>query len=206
MCLIYLTFFNKSIASTATAKHNTQIFITELRTKADTPHPHLLFITPYSKSRIEKGKKNEKTSNRNFNAHDYKVDLRMDESGKFKVDKPDYVTDRTIELVGPNFWNKETRIIHLGSKGLQLTVVKSGQRQKIQYLEEVKQKRNIQNDYEEGKVVLQIKFDCNPCISSKLLLVDKVGTGLFFSTYLFFIYYQGCAPERLFESPRGLTT
>ena len=178
-----ITFFLKSlgaiapIASTSTAKHNTQIFITELRTKADTPHPNLLFITPYSKSRNEKGKKNDKNSKRNFNAYDYKVVLRMDESGKFKVDIPDYVTDRTIELVGPNFWNKETRIIHLGSEGLRLTVVKSGQRQKIQYLEEVKQKRNIQNDYEEGKVVLQIKFDG---ISSKLLLVDKVG--LFFST------------------------
>ena len=130
----------------------------------------------------------------------------MDESGEFTVDKPDYVTDRTIELVGPKFWDKESRIIHLGSKGLQLTVVKSGQRQKIQYLEEVKKKRNIQNDYEEGKVVLQAKFDGYHCLSSKLLLVDKVGTGLFFSTYLFFIYYQGCAPERLFESPRGLTT
>ena len=102
----------------------------------------------------------------------------MDESGEFKVDKPDYVTERTIELVGPKFWNKETRIIHLGSEGLRLTVVKSGQRQKIQYLDEAKKERNIQNDYEEGKVVLQIKFDG---ISSKLLLVDKVG--LFFSTY-----------------------
>jgi len=145
----------------------------ELRTKAGTPHPHLLFITPYSKSRNEKGKKNDKTSKRNFNAYDYKVVLRMDESGEFKVDKPDYVTDRTVELVGPNFWDKETRIIHLGSDGLRLTVVKSGQRQKIQYLDEAKKERNIQNDYDEGKAVLQAKFDGYHCISSKLLLVDK---------------------------------
>ena len=129
----------------------------------------------------------------------------MDESGEFKVDKPDYVTERTIELVGPKFWNKETRIIHLGSEGLRLTVVKSGQRQKIQYLEEVKQKRNIQNDYEEGKVVLQAKFDGYPCESFKLLLVDKVSTSHFFQLHIF-IHYQGCAPERLFESPRGQTT
>lgn len=145
----------------------------ELETKAGTPHPHLIFITPYSKSRNEKGKKNDKNCNRNFNAYDYKVVLRMDESGDFKVDKPDYVTERTIELVGPKFWNKETRIIHLGSEGLRLTVVKSGQRQKIQYLDEAKKERNIQNDYEEGKVVLQAKFDGYHCISSKLLLVDK---------------------------------
>ena len=111
----------------------------------------------------------------------------MDESGEFKVDKPDYVTDRTVELVGPNFWDKETRIIHLGSEGLRLTVVKSGQRQKIQYLDEVKKERNIQSDYEEGKVVLQAKFDGYQCISSKLLLVDKVGTGLFFQLFLYII-------------------
>ena len=165
----------KSIASTATAKHNTQIFITELRTKADTPHPHPIFITPYSRSRNEKGKKNDKTNNRNFNAHDYKVDFKMDESGEFKVDKPDYVTDRTIELVGPNFWNKETRIIHLGSEGLRLTVVKSGQRQKIQHLDEVKKIRNIKDDYKEGKVVLQVRFDGSHWIPLKVL-VDQVGT------------------------------
>ena len=162
-------------ASTATAKHNTPIFITELATKADTPHPHLLFITPYSKARNEKGKKNDKTSNRNFNAYDYKVDLRMDESGEFKVDKPDYVTDRTIELVGPKFWNKETRTINLGFDGLRLTVVKSGQRQKIQHLDEVKKIRNIKDDYEEGKVVVQARFDDYHCIPLKAL-VDQVGT------------------------------
>ena len=103
----------------------------------------------------------------------------MDESGEFKVDIPDYVTAKTIDPVGIKFWNKETRIIHLGPEGLRLTVVKSGQRQKIQYLEEVKEKRNIQNDYGEGKVVLRAKFDGYHCMSSKLLLVDKVGTGLF---------------------------
>ena len=103
----------------------------------------------------------------------------MDESGEFKVDIPDYVTERTIDLVGPKFWNKETRIIHLGPEGLRLTVVKSGQRQKIQYLDEAKKKRNIQNDYEEGKVVLQAKFDGYHCISSKVV-VDQVGIGHFF--------------------------
>ena len=124
----------------------------------------------------------------------------MDESGDFKVDKPDYVTERTIELVGPKFWNKETRIIHLGSEGLRLTVVKSGQRQKIQYLDEAKKERNIQNDYEEGKVVLQAKFD-------KLLLVDKVG--LFFSSYFYLLsgMYSGTTfrkPTDFFRVRRNL--
>ena len=123
----------------------------------------------------------------------------MDESGEFKVDIPDYVTERTIELVGPKFWNKETRIIHLGSEGLRLTVVKSGQRQKIQYLDEAKKERNIQNDYEEGKVVLQAKFDGYHCISSKLLLVDKVGTGLFFSTYFYLL--SGMCSGTTFRKP-----
>ena len=122
----------------------------------------------------------------------------MDESGEFKVDKPDYVTERTIELVGPKFWNKETRIIHLGSEGLRLTVVKSGQRQKIQYLDEAKKERNIQNDYEEGKVVLRAKFDG---LSSKLLLVDKVGTGLFFSSY-FYLLSETCSGTT-FCKPQG---
>ena len=98
----------------------------------------------------------------------------MDESGEFKVDKPEYVTDKTIELVGPKFWNKETRIIHLGSDGLRLTVVKSGQRQKIQHLDEVKKIRNIKDGYEEGKVVLQVRFDGSHWIPLKVL-VDQVG-------------------------------
>ena len=126
----------------------------------------------------------------------------MDESGEFKVDIPDYVTERTIELFGPKFWNKETRIIHLGPEGLRLTVVKSGQRQKIQYLDEAKKKRNIQNDYEEGKVVLHAKFDGYHCKPSKLLLVDKVGFGLFFQLFLLrflYTYYQVCTPERLLD-------
>jgi len=160
----------------------------ELETKAGTPHPHPIFITSFSKSRNEKGKKNEKNCKRNFNAYDYKVVLRMDESGEFKVDIPDYVTERTIDLVGPKFWNKETRIIHLGPEGLRLTVVKSGQRQKIQYLEEVKQKRNIQNDYEEGKVVLRAKFDDYHCMPLKLLLVDKAK---------YFIQTQLCTTRRI---------
>lgn len=142
----------------------------ELATKGGTPHPHPLFITPYSKSRNEKGKKNDKTSNRNFDAYNYKVDLGMDEFGKFKVDKPDYVTDKTIDLVGPNFWNKETRTINLGFDGLRLTVVKSGQRQKIQHLDEVKKIRNIKDDYEEGKVVLQVRFDGSHWIPLKVLV------------------------------------
>ena len=98
----------------------------------------------------------------------------MDEFGKFKVDKPDYVTDKTIDLVGPNFWNKETRTINLGFDGLRLTVVKSGQRQKIQHLDEVKKIRNIKDDYEEGKVVLQVRFDGSHWIPLKVL-VDQVG-------------------------------
>jgi len=147
----------------------------ELFTKEKTPHPHMLFITPFKKSREEKNKK-KPNENRNMNARDYKVVLKMDENGDFKVQTPDYISDKTIELVGPDFWNSETRTIKLCKDGLRLTVVKAGQRQgqgKIKFLDEIMKERNIQKDsYEIGKVLLRAQFDVfNPYWTQ--VLVDK---------------------------------
>ena len=156
----------------------------ELFTKEKTAHPHLLFITPFKKSREEKNKK-KKNEHRNMNAHDYKVILKTDENDDFIVEKPGYISDKTIELVGKDFWNADTRTIKLGSNGLRLTVVKSGQRQgKIEYLEEVMKERKIQKDsYEVGKVLLRAQFDeCNTIWSK--VLVDKVNHNDFL---LFFV-------------------
>ena len=120
-----------------------------------------------------------------MNAHDYKVILKTDENDDFIVEKPGYISDKTIELVGKDFWNADTRTIKLGSNGLRLTVVKSGQRQgKIEYLEEVMKERKIQKDsYEVGKVLLRAQFDeCNTIWSK--VLVDKVNHNDFL---LFFV-------------------
>ena len=136
----------------------------------------MLFITPFKKSREEKNKK-KPNENRNMNARDYKVVLKMDENGDFKVQTPDYISDKTIELVGPDFWNSETRTIKLCKDGLRLTVVKSGQRLgagKIKFLDEIMKERNIQKDsYEIGKVLLRAQFDVFDPIWTKVL-VDKV--------------------------------
>ena len=69
---------------------------TELVTKEKTAHPHPLHITPFKKSREEKGHKKNKNDKQNMTAKDYKVVLKLDESGDFQVEKPDYVPGRII--------------------------------------------------------------------------------------------------------------
>jgi len=152
--------------------HGTKTIELELMTKEKTAHPHLLFITPFKKSREEKGHKKNKNEKQNMTAKDYKVVLKQDESGKYQVEKPGYVPGKIIDLVGPHFWIAEDRTIKLGSDGLKLTVVKCGQREKIEFLNEVKEERNVQENYEEGKVMLQVTFDGSDPIWP-IFLVDK---------------------------------
>ena len=56
---------------------------------------------------------------------------------------------------------------------MKLTVVKCGQREKIEFLNEVNEERKVQENYEEGKVMLQVTFDGSDPIWP-LFLVDKV--------------------------------
>jgi len=159
----------------------------EFSTKEGTAHPYMPFMTPFKKSREEKGHKKNKNDKLNMTANDYKIVLKLNKSGEWQPQKPDYVPGRIIDLVGPHFWNSETRIIKLGNDGLRLTVVKSGERQKIQCLDEVNKERNVKN-YDDGKVVLKVTFDGNTSIWP-IFLIDQ---NKFYTGQI-----QICSPSRI---------